>query len=77
MTTRIGLAMLAALLFAPLAARAQPAAPAVLPDAEIRRILVERVDTQKQSVGIVAGVIEPAGRRVVSYGRTLRAPRVP
>jgi CubicO group peptidase (beta-lactamase class C family) len=38
-------------------------------DADIRRILMERVDTQRQSVGIVVGVIEPAGRRIVVYGR--------
>lgn len=37
-------------------------------DAEIRKILVDRIDAQKQSVGIVVGVIEPSGRRVVSYG---------
>ena len=47
-------------------ARAQ--APAVPSDAEIRKILVDRIDAQKQSVGIVVGVIEPSGRRVVSYG---------
>jgi CubicO group peptidase (beta-lactamase class C family) len=38
-------------------------------DEEIRKILVDRVDAQRQSVGIVVGVIEPAGRRVVAYGR--------
>src|SRR5579864_4146132 len=37
-------------------------------DDEIREILVKRVDQQKQAVGIVVGVIEPAGRRVVAYG---------
>jgi len=37
-------------------------------DAEIRRILTERIDRYHQSVGIVVGVIEPEGRRVVSYG---------
>jgi CubicO group peptidase (beta-lactamase class C family) len=37
-------------------------------DAEIRKILVQRVDTDQQSVGIVVGVIEPKGRRVVAYG---------
>lgn len=42
---------------------------AVPSDAEIRKILVDRIDVQKQSVGIVVGVIEPSGRRVVSYGR--------
>ena len=36
--------------------------------AEIREILVKRIDQQKQAVGIVVGVIEPAGRRVVAYG---------
>jgi CubicO group peptidase (beta-lactamase class C family) len=35
---------------------------------EIREILVKRVDQQRQAVGIVVGVIEPAGRRVVAYG---------
>jgi CubicO group peptidase (beta-lactamase class C family) len=35
---------------------------------EIREILVKRVDRQKQAVGIVAGIIEPNGRRVVAYG---------
>jgi D-alanyl-D-alanine-carboxypeptidase/D-alanyl-D-alanine-endopeptidase len=37
-------------------------------DAEIRRILAERVDSFHQSVGIVVGVIEPNGRRIVAYG---------
>ena len=35
---------------------------------EIREILVKRIDQQKQAVGIVVGVMEPAGRRVVAYG---------
>jgi D-alanyl-D-alanine-carboxypeptidase/D-alanyl-D-alanine-endopeptidase len=42
---------------------------AVPSDAEVRQILVDRIDAQKQSVGIVVGVIEPAGRRVIAYGR--------
>src|SRR4029078_2699321 len=33
-----------------------------------REILVKRVDEEKQAVGIVAGIIEPNGRRVVAYG---------
>jgi D-alanyl-D-alanine-carboxypeptidase/D-alanyl-D-alanine-endopeptidase len=37
-------------------------------DPEIRDILIERIDRQKQSVGIVVGVIESTGRRTVSYG---------
>ena len=40
----------------------------VLGSDEIREILVRRIDQQKQAVGIVVGVIEPAGRRVVAYG---------
>jgi D-alanyl-D-alanine-carboxypeptidase/D-alanyl-D-alanine-endopeptidase len=52
-----------------LAASTVHAQPSPVPsDAEIRQILVDRIDVQKQSVGIVVGVIEPSGRRVVSYG---------
>ena len=40
----------------------------VPPDAEIRKILVQRIDTFHQGVGIVVGVIEPQGRRIVAYG---------
>src|SRR5262245_57007498 len=43
--------------------------PAVLSDEEIRKILVERIDAQHQSVGIVVGVITPEGRHTVAYGR--------
>ncbi|HEV3039193.1 MAG TPA: serine hydrolase [Candidatus Angelobacter sp.] len=48
-------------------AQSKPA-PAVLSDDEIRKILIERIDVQHQSVGIVVGVITPEGRRIVSYG---------
>ncbi|HXO18285.1 MAG TPA: serine hydrolase, partial [Thermoanaerobaculia bacterium] len=37
-------------------------------DAEIRKLLAERVDAQGGGFGIVVGVIGPQGRRVVSYG---------
>ena len=37
-------------------------------DAEIRKILIERIDVQRQSVGIVVGIIEANGRRVVAHG---------
>ena len=37
-------------------------------DADITRILAERIDAQQQSVGIVVGVLEPGGRRVLSHG---------
>ncbi len=48
----------------------QPALPASTPtDDEIRSILVKRIDVEKQSVGIVAGVIDAKRRRIVSHGR--------
>jgi CubicO group peptidase (beta-lactamase class C family) len=44
-------------------------APAAAPsDADIHQILVNRIDKEKQGVGIVVGVIDAKGRRVVSYG---------
>jgi serine-type D-Ala-D-Ala carboxypeptidase/endopeptidase len=56
-------------------AAAQPAGLAS--DAEIRRMLSDRIDLQRQSVGIVAGVIDGAGRRVVSYGGVAKDDRRP
>src|SRR5437016_192751 len=41
----------------------------VPPDAEIRKILVDRIDMQHKSVGMVVSVLEPKGRRMVAYGR--------
>lgn len=49
-------------------AETKPPPWSVPSDAEIRKILLERIDTQKQSVGIVVGIIDPKGRRTVSYG---------
>lgn len=37
-------------------------------DAEIREILVDRVDTYQDSVGVVVGVIGPQGRRIIAHG---------
>ena len=37
-------------------------------DGEIRKILAERVGAQEGSIGIVVGVIEPQGRKIISYG---------
>jgi serine-type D-Ala-D-Ala carboxypeptidase/endopeptidase len=43
--------------------------PLTVPSAdEIREILVRRIDQQKQAVGIVVGVIDLNGRRIVAYG---------
>src|SRR5215472_7358005 len=48
-------------------AQSKPATT-VLSDEEIRKILVERIEAQHQSVGIVVGVITPEGRHTVEYG---------
>lgn len=37
-------------------------------DAEIRAMLVRRIDVQAQGVGLVVGVIDRAGRRVIAHG---------
>lgn len=37
-------------------------------DAEIRALLEQRIDVERQGVGIVVGVIEPQGTRVVAHG---------
>ena len=42
--------------------------PPIPGDGEIRQILVNRIDEQKRSVGIVVGVVGPDGRRVVAHG---------
>lgn len=49
-----------------LAAAAAWAAP--LTDGQIRKILAERIDARHQTVGIVVGIIEPGGRRIVAHG---------
>src|SRR5688572_14927650 len=64
--------VLVALLFSTYAA----AAP-IVSDAEIRKILIDRIDTQQKGVGIVVGVIEPSGRRIVSYGNHDRSGKRP
>ncbi len=38
------------------------------PDSEIRKILIERIDSFHQGVGIVVGVVDAHGRRIVAYG---------
>jgi D-alanyl-D-alanine-carboxypeptidase/D-alanyl-D-alanine-endopeptidase len=44
------------------------ATPPLASDAEVRAILAERIDAHKQSVGIVVGIVEPSGRRVIAHG---------
>src|SRR5438094_2366134 len=42
--------------------------PAVPSDDEIRKILAECVGENDKAIGIVVGVIDPQGRRIISYG---------
>ena len=53
---------------APAMAADAPPAWSVPSGAEIRQILAERIDVRHQGVGIVVGVIDAHGRRIVSYG---------
>jgi hypothetical protein len=63
----------ASLLVTAVLAAAHPAARPTAPaDADIRTILIDRVETQGQAIGMVVGVIEPAGRRIVAHGRLAR-----
>lgn len=58
--------ILLALLIAAAAVSSHAALPA---DAEIKKILAERIESQRQGVGIVVGVLEADGRRrVVGHG---------
>jgi serine-type D-Ala-D-Ala carboxypeptidase/endopeptidase len=62
---RLSALFLAACLAGPAHAAGRAAGPS---DADIRQILVNRIDKEKQGVGIVIGVIDAKGRRVVAYG---------
>jgi len=66
---RVVLAVLSATVLGSSMLAQSPASSGVASDADIQKILAERVDTHRQSVGIVVGVIEPSGRRIVTYGR--------
>lgn len=46
-------------------------------DAEIRQLLVDRIDSGRQGVGMVVGVIEPKGRRIVTHGSLDKGDRRP
>jgi CubicO group peptidase (beta-lactamase class C family) len=49
-----------------------PAFCQVPSDAEIRKILADRVGAENNGIGIVVGVVDANGRRVVSYGSLAR-----
>lgn len=42
--------------------------PGMPDDAAIKALLANRIDTERRNVGIVVGVIEPAGQRIVAHG---------
>src|ERR1039457_168618 len=49
---------------------AQPSTMPTFPtDAQIHDLLVERIEKQHQSVGIVVGIVDSTGRRTISYGK--------
>jgi D-alanyl-D-alanine-carboxypeptidase/D-alanyl-D-alanine-endopeptidase len=56
------------LLMTTIATAQSPSGSPVPPDSDIRRILADRIDHHRQSVGMVVGVIEPQGRRIVAHG---------
>ena len=73
--TPAAIVLLAGTLLAPSSAWAQ--APTPLSDDAIRRLLAERVDTYGHSVGIVVGIVEPNGRRVIAYGTRSKSDTTP
>jgi len=51
------------------AAQSSPASTtAPMSDAELRQMLVTRVDSQKMATGIVVGIVRLSGKRIVKYG---------
>lgn len=47
-------------------------------DAAVQTILQRRIDQEKQSVGIIVGLITPQGRKIISHGRMAQSdPRKP
>jgi CubicO group peptidase (beta-lactamase class C family) len=72
-------ALLLGILLLVFSARAQPPAPSVVVgDAEIRAILEARVSAEyRDRLGIVVGVIEPQGQRIVAIGSTGGEPNRP
>ncbi len=53
-------------------AQSKPSHPS---DAEVQTILQKRIDSEKQSIGIVVGLITPQGRKIISYGHLSQSDR--
>ena len=70
MTRSVLLSLLLLVMFMTRVSFAQSSPTQTLPsDSEIRNLLVERIDKYHQSVGIVVGLVDPTGRRTISYGK--------
>ena len=61
--------LLLSLLILP-APRSRAQTQAGITDDEIKNILRDRVEVARQSVGIVVGLVDEQGTRVISYGKT-------
>ncbi len=49
-----------------------PTVPAPLTDAELQALLQDRVERSRRNVGIVVGLVDANGRRIIAYGATDR-----
>ncbi len=68
LATLLASALLSLSRFAGAQATAAAGAPALPSEADVKQVLVHAVDTEKRTVGIVVGLIDPQGSRIVSYG---------
>jgi serine-type D-Ala-D-Ala carboxypeptidase/endopeptidase len=48
-------------------AQSQPRAPTLPSDSDVHHVLAERI-ASRQDIGIVVGIVEPKGRRVIAHG---------
>ncbi len=68
MSTRRHLHYVVLLLALAMPALAETPEPSMISDAQVHRMLVARIDGQRQGTGIVVGIIDPKGKRVLAYG---------
>ena len=74
----VSLSVAGALLLATVAHGTFAQTPARMPDdAQIRTLLVDRIDVQRQGIGMVVGVIDAQGKRIVSYGSAAAGSKQP
>lgn len=68
-------ASLSGSLFCPAPTSAQGLAP-IPTDVAIQQLITTRVEAERRNIGIVVGIVSPAGRRIVAHGRAgLERPR--